>query len=100
MEENKVFNLKANSETHMRLQINKIKRNFESRGYKVTTVEDKTYGFGKMAFLRLIYQKDNESKTCLINVDKLWKKTPYDLFYAENPQEVRHIHKHGGTDDF
>lgn len=95
-----VFNLKANSETHMRIQINKIKNDFRKKGFKVKVIEDHTYGFDKFAFLRIICETENESETHLINCEKTWAKTPYDIFYAENPHEVKTIHKHGGTDDF
>lgn len=93
-------NLKANSDAHMRLQISQIRQSYEKKGYKISIIENLTYGFGKYGYVRMILQKDNETKEQVINVEKMWVKTAYDLFYAKNPQEVRRIHKHGGTDDF
>lgn len=94
------YNLKANSAAHMRMQISRIRQDYGKEGYKVSVVENMTYGFGKHGHVRMILQKGNETKEQVINIEKMWVKTAYDLFYAENPQEVRRIHKHGGTDDF
>lgn len=94
------YNLKANSAAHMRMQISQIKQRCQKKGYKVSIIENLTYGFGKYGHVRMILQKGNETKEQVINIEKMWIKTAYDLFYAENPREVRRIHKHGGTDDF